>query len=195
MYFVENNTADEILNRYLELSETDLEKEQILLELSNQFDLTINKVNWILFNLEKEKLLDFWNLDEKQQKMINSWDEKFRNKMRWFLIFEGISTIFVINWRKIIFDNNVVVENNITWRDSSNNGDKFNKKLLDDTEIEDLINLFKWNISILNDILSLKGNKIWSSTAMKYYDLMDWKYYFKNTNGLPYNDIYTLYRN
>lgn len=66
----------------------------------------------------EEKYKDFWTPDLKQIKIIDSWNEDFKIKMKWVLIFKEEVTEIKINDLKFVFDKEQLINKSMTWYDA-----------------------------------------------------------------------------
>ncbi len=102
--------------------------------------------------LEKYKV--FWNPDEKQRKMIDSWDVEFKNKMFWILTFLDNEIILKINDNKKLF----FPKNTIKFRENNNLEKKLLEKwmrLINMEETDYIHKIFSYNIMKFIEILNI----------------------------------------
>ena len=160
---------DAIEKRYLYLKKVNVTQEKILEILSLEFELTKNKINWLIFSfnskikeaLEREnKYKVFWNPDENQKFMIDWFDEDFREKMiDYKLKYTKYTIELEINWEKIVLDKEQPIQEKLGWQDSINAIDSLDwRRWVDRDLLKELVTIFEW-----------KAEVIWLSSATYYW--------------------------
>lgn len=115
MHFVENNIAEKIITEHyksVELNKINpLTEEEILNKLSEDFNLTRLKIEWILKDSDRikescfeAKIENFWIVNDEEKEKMKKWSISYINSMEWILTFQEKTITFNILWKGVVFD-------------------------------------------------------------------------------------------